>query len=167
MQFGTTQRRTFWRDITVGLAVDLILAWVIALFWGRGEIVLATVITYIALQVIYLVMWGRRTAGMWIWFWLGGRKRQSEHIADFLRERGFPKPGSFYSSAESYLEQVVTDESLKPNLRIAAAAELASLNAIAQIGHIQRRMLLTFAYEDAIKIYGRTFPVTSIDDQDE
>jgi len=164
MQFRTSQRRALWRDFALGLIVDIFIAWILASIWGRGD-PFEVGMTYLGLQVAYLLIWSRRTAGMWLWFWLGGRKRQSEHIADFLRERRFPQPDSYYGSPEDYLQQTAADGNLKPDIRLAAATELASLNAIAQVGLMQRAIQLNLAYEDAIKKYSRSFPAKSDDDQ--
>jgi hypothetical protein len=164
MQFGTSQRRSLWTRAAAGTAFDVIVALVIATIMGSHDL-FGTAMIFLAIQAIYFFMWVKRTTVLWGWFVLGGRKRLGQHMADFLREVGFPRPANYYLSPSDYLEETAANEGLKASVRIAAASELSSLNTIRQIGLIQLGIQSNLAWEDAIKIFRRSFPVGSDGDE--
>jgi hypothetical protein len=98
MQFESKIKRQYWINSILGLIPDLVIAGVITSVIGGaiGTFVLALV----ALQVVYFLVWLRKTIWAWIVFGVYGRKHIAGYLTDYLVENDFPEPGIYEGSAE-------------------------------------------------------------------
>jgi len=112
----------------------------------------------IGLQILYFLIWAKDSLWAWVVFWLGGRKRFASWLFDYLRENGYPDPGTYERSADAYLSAVLENEKLSISVRLEVASELGSLRFLKSSAQVQQSIQITMAYEDALQQHKRAFP---------
>lgn len=160
MQFQSAKIRSMWASFALGVGIDLSFAYGISYIWGTGDLANALLI-FGVMQAVYLVLWLKRTAVIWLFFFFGWRNKMSGHLDDFLRENSFPEPDQEYDSVSDYLARAMNNERLRPSVRIKAATELATLAMLPQFGLVQMALQLNLAFEDGLKRFKRSFPARS------
>jgi hypothetical protein len=77
-----------------------------------------------------------------------------EQLVNLLDQDRLPNPGSNVDSPETYLAEIVENETNVPAIRISAAIALSSLHAQKTTG-IQNAMRANLIWEDALRQYKR------------
>jgi hypothetical protein len=77
-------KRQYWINSLLGLIPDLIIATIVAAILGSYALTLIIVIA--GLQVLYFVVWLRKT--IWSWIGLWGRRHLAGLLTDYLTENG-------------------------------------------------------------------------------
>jgi hypothetical protein len=118
-------------------------------FWGFVGV-------FVGFQVLGLVMFVLRAILSWIAWGAGVRKQMVGHIFEVLSTNSYPVPGSAYGSAEDYLLEVASDESVPIETRLHAAAEIGTMRAFrGRMDMIFDAMQVAMAYEEAVEQYRR------------
>src|SRR5690349_19282920 len=100
MQFESKQKRTLWLNLVFGFVPDVLISIVIAALGGG---IAGFFFTLLGLQVIYVLVWAKKSVWDWTLFKFNGRQMAVMHIADYLRQNQYPEPNDYEKSAESYL----------------------------------------------------------------
>lgn len=149
-------KRSYWKNVALSAVPDLLVCWAaMKIMDGGAEVFFGTLI---ALQVLYLALWIKRSAWSWFLFWITNRSTMSNHIEEVLAQQGFPKPPSLISGPDAYYQDIVDNEDEETSLRIKAANELGTLAGIAVAGQHWLAMQLRMATEDAIQRYAKRAP---------
>jgi len=157
MQFESRVKRAVWVNILLGLVPDVLIAAVLAKLYDGG--IFGFVLTFLGIQVLCVLLWVKSSAWSWLMFYISNRKHAASLLLDGLRARKFPEPNDYQQSIQGFFGGVASDEAQPMPLRLAAAAELGSLNYPAAQGEFQKALQLSLAYEDALIAYKRSFPV--------
>ena len=135
---------------------DLVIAWLIAEYFFDGEL-LTAVFAYVGLQALYLIIWAKNTIWGWLSFGVYGRKQGAAFYSDFFAKNKFPEPDEFETSAEAYINDVVSNESEKVDTRLCAAYLVAFMQypVVAQrfFDSLRQNMMI----EDALENYKNRF----------
>jgi hypothetical protein len=94
MQFGSKTERAVWRNALLALIPDAMVAIVAA--WVTSSGVVGFIITMIALQVLYFLIWAKNSGWLWVNFWIGGRNRKFHDEAPAMEAIKQYKIGCFY-----------------------------------------------------------------------
>jgi hypothetical protein len=154
MQFESKIKRLYWINSFLGLIPDLAIAVIITAIFGGylGTFILIM----IGLQVLYFLVWLRKSIWGWIVFGVFGRKYLAGVLADYLAENNYPEPEVYERSAEEYFNRIAGDEALPFPLRLKAVGQAAALHVPTTIGQYQYGFHVAMAYEDAISAYKRS-----------
>jgi hypothetical protein len=153
MQFESKVKRQYWTNSLLGLIPDLIIAVVVTTVFGGyiGTFILVIV----GLQVLYFLVWLRKTIWDWVVFGVWGKKNIAGLLTDYLMENGYPEPEIYERSAEDYFNRIATDEALPVPLRLKAVGQAAALHMPTTIGQYQYAFRAAMAYEDALIAFKR------------
>lgn len=119
MQFESKMKRTFWTTAALGVIPDVVISMILSAVFVGG--ILGFFAALIGLQVLYLLIWAKNALWSWAVFWFGGRKKLASWLFDYLRENGYPEPGTYEKSADAYLSAVVDNEKLPIAVRLKAS----------------------------------------------
>jgi len=155
MQFESKIKRQYWINSILGLIPDLVIAAIINSVLGGyiGTFILVLV----GLQVLYFLVWLRKTIWARIVFGAYGRKHLAGLLSDYLAENDYPEPGVYEGSAEEYFNRLATDETLPVTVRLKAIGQATALRMPITIGQYQYGFRVAMAYEDALIAYKRSF----------
>lgn len=149
-------KREFYASVFLNGIPDVVIAAVVAWFSEGGLLVFFVVL--VGLQAVYLALWLKISAWLWLRFKVRDKKLMSRRMLDILVENKFPKPVGY--STDLYLGGVATDASIDANTRVLAAGELGTLNYLLASMRVQEYMRLTGAFDAALEEYGRKFSDT-------
>jgi len=155
MQFGSKIKRNIITNGILGLVPDALIAVVAAFATDSG--ILGFFAVLIGLQILYLLIWAKNAIWGWLLFWARGRKQLVAHLLDFMRANRFPEPEEYQDDVQDYLGKTISDEQQPVDVRLKAAAEVGSLNALRLTGQGSQFLKTNLAYEDAIQRYKRDF----------
>ncbi len=155
MQFESRTRRVFWSNLASGLIPDAIISVLIG--WATSSGAGGTVLTFVALQILYILLLLKTVAWAWLMFWMSGRKFQASTLLDMLRQSRMPEPRDFEQSPEGYLSYVAEEPTFPIELRLIAAGNQGALKILPQVGRLTLSIQTNIAFEDAIQAYKRDF----------
>lgn len=134
---------------------DILIAMAVAIYSDEGLDTFFFV--FIALQVIYLLIWIKNSIWSWVFYKFKGRKQIKDYVLDYLKTNKYPEPEDYLKSPDEYFSSVSQDDSVPIEVRLKAAAEIGALNYLIANGQIQNSIRLSMAIEDAIEDYKKTF----------
>jgi hypothetical protein len=153
----STRIPVHWRNASLALAFDIILAWCIVLlidnpesFWKLPTVVLA----------FWFVPWAfRLKAGVYYLFnyYFNERAEVVLQIAQELASKNYPCPDERYDLAEDYFTEVATSDEAPVEARLSAAKYLGADAAWGQSQQILTRWLFNRAALEVIAGYRKTF----------
>jgi hypothetical protein len=154
MQFESKIRRQYWINSVLGLIPDLAIAAIInsVIAGNIGTFILV----FIGLQLLYFLVWLRKTIWAWIVFCVYGRKHLANFLADYLAENEYPQPGDYEGSADEYFNRIAGDEALAVDVRLKSVGQAVALRMPITIGQYQYGFRVAMAYEDALIAYKRS-----------
>lgn len=153
MMIQSKQNRNFIVMALLNFIPDLIIAGIVTAVMDEGLFPFIAVI--VGLQVVYLALWIKTSVWVWTVFMLRDKKFMVQHLVDFLQGNNFPKPDEYLSDGESYLADVMDNESLDVETRLLAAVEAGTVVAIRGFSRFQELMRITIAWEGAIEEHNR------------
>ena len=146
----------FWRNliskIFSSFLPDIIVSLVITWYFKEGMV--WAVFIFLGLQALYIVVWAIRSMFAWAWFFIGGRKRGTANLCDFLYRNKFPAPSDYEKSVDIYLNDTAENDDLDIKVRIKAAYELGTLASL-RSSLMQNYLMVTMTFEDAMEEYKR------------
>ncbi|MEO8629683.1 MAG: hypothetical protein ABI612_16525 [Betaproteobacteria bacterium] len=155
MQFESKTTRLYWVTALAGLIPDMLLALLVAFFFSGG--VSGVFVAFFGLQLIYLVLWIKKSVWGWVLFRVMGRKALAEAILSDLQRVKFPEPAECERSADSYFEWVALDESQPIDVRLVPSSQITMLKLPGAKMRIQGSIRLALGYEDALAAYKKMF----------
>jgi hypothetical protein len=156
VQFESKQRRVFWMNAALGLVPDTVISLLLSYALSGGVVGFFAVL--VGIQMLYFVIWLKKSIWTWTIFKLNGRKHLISNLIDYLRTNKFPEPEDYEKSAEGYFSSVLSNEDQSIDVRLKASASLAELNFLTKSGQVQHFIRLTMAYEEALESYKKSFP---------
>jgi hypothetical protein len=155
MQFESKIKREYWINSPSGLIPDLVIAAIFTVM--LGGYVGTFMLVIVGLQVLYFLVWLRKTIWSWIVFGVWGRRHLATLLTDYLTENEYPEPEIYERSAEDYFTRIATHDALMVPLRLKATGQAAALRIPSTIGEYQYAFRVAMAYEDALMAHKRTF----------
>ncbi len=155
MQFGSRiERRASLKKVLVFFP-DFFLAFIIAIM--SHKFVGTFIAMFLLLLLLNFLFWAKNT--LWGWFLFVWLRRDDEQVRmmNFLTENKFPEPQEYVASVETYFINIANDESLTTTLRLAAAAEVGSLNYAKENGTSREYTQLCTMMEDTLTLYKNQF----------
>jgi hypothetical protein len=163
VQIRKQQERSFWGAILINSIPDIAIAGLASVYFNDG--LGGFLIVYFGLQAIYLALWVKRVAWGWLFFWLSGRRKLTEHLEAYLSKSRFPPPPEFIGGIDDYLSGIADDSKVHPQVRVRAATEFGVLAGIRSSGNALYAMQMAMAYENALQNYSRRFPPREPEDE--
>jgi hypothetical protein len=155
VQIRKQQERSFFASALINSIPDVAIAWVASEYFDIG--LPGFLAVFFGLQAIYLALWLKRIAWVWLHFWISGRGKMTPLLEDYLYKQRFPRPPDFIGGVDDYFAGVADDSKVHPQIRVKAAVELGTLAGIKAAGNYLMLMQLTMCYERALQIYERRF----------
>jgi hypothetical protein len=156
MQFQSRAKRNQWIAFFLNFLPDLFIAGVTT-FVSNGNDISIFFLVFAGLQVVYLLVWIRKTIWEWIYFSFKGRKIISSYILDHLKKNKFPEPADYFNDPDEYYKEIFDNAEEAPEIRVKAALEYATLKSFTALGQYQHAIRFHIASEDAIEQYKKTF----------
>lgn len=149
-------KRRYWENAALAFIPDLLIAWVVMKYNDGGPE--AFFFTLVGLQVVYFLLWAKKSIWSWTAFALTNRSFMSNHIEEVLIQQKFPPPPDFMAGPDSYYQEIVDNRDEDCEIRIKAAQELGALAGVSVAGQHQLAIQLRMAMEDALQRYAKRPP---------
>jgi hypothetical protein len=156
VQIKKKQERGFWLAATINSIPDVLIAVASAAYFNMG--VGGFFAVYFGLQLLYFVIWLKRTAWAWLLYAIWSKRKMVDGLEDALYQKRFPRPPEYVTDIDEYLSQVADDNRVPAPLRVKAALELGTLAGVRMSGNSLYAMQLGMAFEQALELYARRFP---------
>jgi hypothetical protein len=138
----------------LGMIPDIVAAAIIAMLSGEG--LAAFAFAFVALYVIYFLIWVKNSIWEWIVF-SRYKKSISEQYLEFFKKNNYPEPDEYINTGSDWLLGISENKDYAADLRVSAAVECGALSAMRLNGHMQRFLRASIALDDAIEAYKKTF----------
>ena len=148
-------KRLWWRIFSIGIIVDLVIAWAIVWWFdpdSSGKL-LAITFVWLAIQVVSLLISIRGLLCAYAVFKFGQSQASEDNFLAALQDATVPRPAQVERSVESYLESVADNESLECAARIKAGSFLGGKLVIREALGFIRPMMIDAAHTHALKRY--------------
>lgn len=137
-----------------GLIPELTLSYIVMKFMDEGWWVFW--VTYIAIQVFYLIVWFFRSIANTLFFRAFLKRQMAKDFYETLIKHRYPI-GDYdkvrYLGVERYFEDIVYEPQLQAATRINAAAFCTRLNVLRELGNYQGFLRVRKAAFEAVKKY--------------
>lgn len=121
-----------------GIIPELTLSYIAMELTGEGWLVF--LLTYVAIQLFYLLVWFFRSLVNWFFFRVFWKKQLVEGIYEELVKRRYPNQGYFIyntGDVEAFFEEITFESRLHTETRIHAASLCTRFNVLRELGNFQ------------------------------
>lgn len=158
IQIQAKVKRQYYLNIFLNFIPELVFSLIFSLFSHESERALGFLFCFIALQILYFILWAKNSIWAWVLFsWLGGRKKIAKLIYNDFKNGNFPEPEDIIESSLNYIENIVDNDQLPVNTRLQASFLLALKNYLQGANEFQQLLRTSLAMEDAIELYKADF----------
>jgi hypothetical protein len=148
MHYDNNNKRIHWLTISLNASPDILIAVIIVVVMKGG---LATfLVVFLALQLVYPLLWLKNALVKWLLL-ISSRQRASNNAWKwtYLRANGYPEPDHREQTPEHYLSSVIENVSLPDDMRLKAAFDLGTINAMSTNGELHH-LPQGASYENAL-----------------
>ena len=159
MIFGSQIKRNKIIQYLIGSIPDTIISLVATIWIDQGLFLFF--IVFIGLQLFHFIAWLLGSVVWWLYFVLHGRKQAGDYLYNYLFENKYPKPENYEESPLDYFKRIADDENIDIKTRLKSAFEAGAVNSIPSSGKLQQHLMVSLAYEDALKKYKAVYDKNS------
>jgi hypothetical protein len=157
MQIERREKRQYIANALLNTIPDVLISTGLAWFFSGGS--LGFIVAFIAIQLVYLLIWLKDSIWQWLMFNWRGRKALDASIQQMLISAQFPKPAERYGAVDDYFMQVMSDESAPTNARLVSAVISGWHTYTTSAGRYQEALRMNLALEDALMAYSTRMPL--------
>jgi type II secretory pathway component PulL len=145
--------RIYMTNAVISFIPDVLISWVVAMLTDSGW--RGFLISFVALQALYLLLWAKRTAWGWLQFWAYGRQEMASHLENQFIEKRFPPPDRHTGDVEDYLRNISNNEAGESGMRLKAAYDLGCFEGMRASRNFQLVLMLQSAAKIALNRHAR------------